>query len=172
MPKTADKTGFFWIGKHYGFPECCINDFIKRYLAGGDASTITKLQDKHCAHGFIPCQKCAKKIERGETTLAGLITDRKHETPFPHARNNPLSMKTLFICLILIVWSMAAAGQSQFAAHPSFGPGYKASFAPPHAPEVHHFKMPSLGVVIPFTLYHQRSRIAAYTSRWRRHHSK
>jgi hypothetical protein len=69
------------LGKYYGYPDCCIRAFLtKQHLKNtfGEHGKNT-----FGDHGFIPCAKCAAKIQRGETTLENLIQNRECETPFP-----------------------------------------------------------------------------------------
>ena len=79
-------------GEYYGYPECCIQDFLNRataldyhYPTDKNASVeISPEQDSvHKNYGFIPCHECAKKIIWESTTLEGLIKDRKCPNPFP-----------------------------------------------------------------------------------------
>jgi len=67
-------------GKYYGYPDCCINDFVERNFDEG----LSAEQEKTYNHGFIPCQKCAERILKGETTLELLITNRRHNNPYPN----------------------------------------------------------------------------------------
>jgi hypothetical protein len=69
------------MGKHFGYPECCINQFIETYGAM-EASEERKIASSFT--GFIPCDIHAKEILDGKTTLSNLITNRQEKTPFPN----------------------------------------------------------------------------------------
>jgi hypothetical protein len=67
-------------GRYYGYPECCIENFVNKVIF----RKLSKEQEQvHKNHGFIPCPECAKKVVEGITTLEGLIKDRICKTPFP-----------------------------------------------------------------------------------------
>ncbi len=72
----------YWqaMGRFYGYPQCCIDSFCNR----------TEFLKKGCiqfraakGHGFIPCLECARKVLRGETSLADLVINRSAQTAFP-----------------------------------------------------------------------------------------
>lgn len=72
------------MGKYYGYPDCCIQYFIKKASAGSFENSFE--QDAvHKNTGFTPCQDCAERIVKGETTLHELIKDRQHHLPFPRS---------------------------------------------------------------------------------------
>lgn len=85
------------LGKYYGYPDCCIRAFLtKQHLKNpfgdhgknpfgeyGKNPFGEHGKNPVGDHGFIPCAKCAAKIQRGETTLENLIQNRECETPFP-----------------------------------------------------------------------------------------
>lgn len=80
---TMDPRTPRWIalGFYYGYPHCCIFDFITRLNTG---DPYTSDQGAVCSGlGFIPCQECSSKIINAETTLKGLIKDRICKTSFP-----------------------------------------------------------------------------------------
>ncbi len=65
-------------GKFYGYPECCVEWFIKR-----KSLRLTKQQERiHGGNGFIPCPSCAKKIT--EETINQLITNRICSRDYPN----------------------------------------------------------------------------------------
>jgi len=69
---------WIFMGTYFGYPECCIEDFCTR------DSEPTPLQEQvHDGTGFIPCPSCCNKILSGETTLEGLISNRRCKIPFP-----------------------------------------------------------------------------------------
>lgn len=64
------------MGKHFGYPKCCIDSFVKRAtrLVSGLRAELTSNQQRvHNHTGFIPCDECSKDIVRGEKSLEGLI---------------------------------------------------------------------------------------------------
>lgn len=79
---TLDKQNFFVKkGIYFGYPECCIKDFISR----PDARSCTPEQNAICNYkGFIPCQKHAIMILKGECTFESIIENRICETPYPN----------------------------------------------------------------------------------------
>jgi hypothetical protein len=73
------------VGKYLGYPKCCIEDFVKRGDKGWKAAT--KEQKKVINRkrtGFIPCHQCAIRVIMKETTILGLLKNRKHRSPFPY----------------------------------------------------------------------------------------
>lgn len=70
------------MGSFYGYPECCINDFVKRFKEGDHASLLQLKVSEYT--GFIPCPAHAKEIKNGTITLEGLITNRKCKHNFPN----------------------------------------------------------------------------------------
>lgn len=80
----------YWtmMGKYFGYPDCCIKDFIDRSLKVLQAKVLedipphTKQQmDVSFGTGFVPCDACANKVTR--ETLSTLIVDRSCKYPFP-----------------------------------------------------------------------------------------
>lgn len=67
-------------GKKYGYPDCCIEAFAKMtpsYLNRHNPTHMDKLRYDASFHsGFIPCEKHAKMILEGKTTLDKLIVNR------------------------------------------------------------------------------------------------
>jgi len=79
------------VGKYFGYPECCINEFcelIPELMAESlpDENDTMKLEAGHIDGnftGFIPCLKHAEQIMKGEVVLKDLIQDRKEVFEFP-----------------------------------------------------------------------------------------
>lgn len=73
----------FEVGKHYGYPECCIRWFSKERIEKHplDFTPLTGKQEQLCGTGFIPCPACAEKVT--VDTLHTLITNRECTNPFP-----------------------------------------------------------------------------------------
>lgn len=66
-------------GLYFGYPQCCIQQFIDRF-----PNCSTGLEaEVHQHFGFIPCDKHAQDIREGISTLDSLIDERQCETPFP-----------------------------------------------------------------------------------------
>ncbi len=82
-------------GRHYGYPECCIESYIVAYnlITYNTPLAITVEQDKvHLCTGFIPCHQHALKILAGKTTLEDLILPSREEpNPFKVYREKPKS---------------------------------------------------------------------------------
>jgi len=80
------------LGQEYGYPECCINAFIKRgnfiNEAVGLENMIERAEEslhenqKGYIHGFIPCPSCAAKFPPG--TENQLIKNRTYPKPYPN----------------------------------------------------------------------------------------
>lgn len=75
-----NKPYFTAIGRYFGYPECCIEDFNSRE----NALTINEDQQKANSNGFIPCPACSKEIVEGKVTIDELIKDRIHPEKFPN----------------------------------------------------------------------------------------
>jgi hypothetical protein len=74
------KHGVNWyiLGKFYGYPECCIQNFI--IVQPEQRTENQKLAMKH---GFVPCHNCADDIVKKNIKIDNLIVKRKASTPFP-----------------------------------------------------------------------------------------
>ena len=69
------KTGLF-----YGYPTCCIDDFINRTLA--KEPPFVEQERAGAYSGFLPCPTHAKQVLEKKVALKDLIQLRKCETPF------------------------------------------------------------------------------------------
>lgn len=69
---------FYNNGHYYGYPYCCINEFILKRLVLNDNS-LPVISEK----GFIPCETHAKQILDNLICVKDLIKDRKCEWEFP-----------------------------------------------------------------------------------------
>ena len=67
-------------GNYFGYPKCCINQFVKMVLA---EKTPTRLQ-KNIGEktGFIPCSYCSWKILTKKVMLDELVQNRRCKIPF------------------------------------------------------------------------------------------
>jgi len=74
-------------GKRFGYPECCIEAFVKRNIDIEDDDDIigpNRIQIRVSNNtGFIPCSYCSWKILSRQCKLEDLIKKRKYRKPFP-----------------------------------------------------------------------------------------
>ena len=71
------ENSFYKTGKFYGFPDCCISDFINKIR--------TKEQIKASrSSGFMPCVKHAEEILAKKIKLEDLIINRVCKREFPN----------------------------------------------------------------------------------------
>ena len=69
-------------GKYYGYPECCIGEFIDKCRYKKNLTVSQDIVNK--GYGFIPCPQCADRVRNGEISLEGLInTSRQCPCKFP-----------------------------------------------------------------------------------------
>jgi hypothetical protein len=67
-------------GQRFGYPDCCITDFLHRRWK---VEPMTDLQQRIAqGSGFVPCNSCCAKVDAGEITLDGLLVDRKVKFSF------------------------------------------------------------------------------------------
>lgn len=76
-------------GKIYGYPECCIKEFVIRaYHNNKNPSNIIRVKripgQVSNGTGFIPCSYCSWKILTKKCRLEDLIKNRKFKLPFPN----------------------------------------------------------------------------------------
>ena len=65
-------------GKKYGYPDCCISQFIvEYYLAHNGSSDITPANRSFGNTGFIPCTKC--KIKMMKQGLKSIVSDNVYK---------------------------------------------------------------------------------------------
>lgn len=85
-------------GEYFGYPQCCIDEFIvsasKRLGPSGDRGLATD-------YGFVPCEKHSRELLSGMVTYDELINDRLAPLPFKSPRwtepyNNLLLKTTVF----------------------------------------------------------------------------
>ena len=70
--------GFTKYGMEFGYPPCCIAEFVQAYVTGA-----YKIRPKRKFHGtgFVPCKTCNKKTQ--EQLLSEIAARRVHALPFP-----------------------------------------------------------------------------------------
>jgi hypothetical protein len=79
------------VGKHYGYPQCCIEWFAKERIAKHplEMEPLTAKQNEaHGGTGFVPCPKCAETVTAA--TLHTLIKNRQCSLPFPEEKEEEL----------------------------------------------------------------------------------
>ena len=85
--KTMSTTHYEKNGVYYGYPQCCIDEFIRPVKETGKMAswkTRPKIQQDAAEHGFIPCQKHASRILSGKIKIHDIILpSRRHNDPFP-----------------------------------------------------------------------------------------
>lgn len=68
----------YW-GKHYGYPECCIESFKKITLF----HNLSQERQDASLYGFVPCQTCAEGILKGILDIQKKIQEKRLESkPF------------------------------------------------------------------------------------------
>jgi hypothetical protein len=73
-------------GDYYGYPRCCIKEFMETFYTFGKRTDKQKKASNGL--GFIPCVKHAEEILEGKIKVEDLILPtRKHTTPFLKHKN-------------------------------------------------------------------------------------
>lgn len=68
-------------GIYFGYPKCCVDWFIRNRM--NNYIPLNKNQEAvHGNEGFIPCPKCAKKVNKD--TIHTLIRNRVCKSPYPN----------------------------------------------------------------------------------------
>ena len=77
---------FYKKGKFYGYPTCCIDNFMKNLMPVSRERNIKYKQNITVSNntGFIPCNEHTKQILEKNIVLADLIGSRICFTPFPN----------------------------------------------------------------------------------------
>jgi hypothetical protein len=65
-------------GLYYGYPMCCINEFIYRYLHHNE-----NFSPLICENGFIPCETHARQILDKVVYTKDVIKNRECKWEFP-----------------------------------------------------------------------------------------
>lgn len=68
-------------GKHFGYPQCCIDAFCVTTYSS--ASALRRRYTDTFA-GFVPCEEHAEQLKVGTITHKDLIKDRKCITQYPY----------------------------------------------------------------------------------------
>ena len=75
------------LGKHYGYPDCCIDAFIKRSQYTILPIPPNRIQSRVSKHyGFNPCSYCSWKVLSRQCTLEDLIQNRQCNELFGEMR--------------------------------------------------------------------------------------
>lgn len=65
--------GFRKYGHFFGYPECCIKQFVKdvKQIMSGkkDPRTETQSELATLMNGYVPCPECAEKIMSGDKSV-------------------------------------------------------------------------------------------------------
>lgn len=88
-PKTWREENYP-IGKRFGYPDCCIEEFCQltpeeMREKKPNKEDVMRFEAAHLGGrwtGFIPCKKHAKQIMDGETRLADLINYKERDSSF------------------------------------------------------------------------------------------
>ena len=75
--------GWFLSGIYYGYPVCCIDDFI---YCGETKSYKSREKRKLDGTGYVPCSACNKKSE--EELVQAINDNRLHWQKFPKCGPN------------------------------------------------------------------------------------
>lgn len=83
-------------GRHYGYPDCCVNNF-------SDITLIKCRQEKYqFVYGFLPCVECYEKLENG-FDINNLLRKRKCIEPISSYEagklnySDPVSQSQIFL---------------------------------------------------------------------------
>jgi len=69
-------------GRYFGYPQCCIDQFIRNFEKRVRVGAVNKKAAK--GHGFIPCDAHSLQIINKQIKLGDLIHERVCETAFPN----------------------------------------------------------------------------------------
>lgn len=73
--------GFVEQGEHYGYPPCCIAEFIEYVLNYDNAAVKNRGKRQLHGTGYVPCATCNKKTKK--QLLFYIKRNRKEMLPFP-----------------------------------------------------------------------------------------
>lgn len=72
-------------GDYFGYPKCCIRAFHRMLVNKKEFKTISQERQATTQNGFVPCQRCAERILKGEIKIHELIQPtRQAPKPFSH----------------------------------------------------------------------------------------
>jgi hypothetical protein len=81
----------FDLGLYFGYPMCCIKEFINDIRNGRAPSLRTKLAGLNCEGAFHPCTKHTNDILKGYVKIENLIDSRVCPYPFPYRHSISIS---------------------------------------------------------------------------------
>ena len=96
--KSWKGKGFGKAGNYFGYPQCCIDEFIR---TNSPRHKICLLAGAHT--GFIPCYNHSCKILRNDVTLTELIKNRKCMKPFKDASGKQNRERAAVQALIMMM---------------------------------------------------------------------
>jgi hypothetical protein len=79
----------FETGIYFGYPECCINNFIDDRKKGIDTKSRNFAGNYT---GFVPCKNHLDMIRNGKLKIEDLIQSRICKKPFPDHNDHNLHM--------------------------------------------------------------------------------
>lgn len=68
-------------GRYFGYPDCCIMEFLEYMSTYSKGKTPRREKRKLYGTGYVPCKKCNTKSE--EQLLANIDKNREHNKAFP-----------------------------------------------------------------------------------------
>ncbi len=77
-----DPEHFIRMGVFFGYPSCCVAEFVAMAMEGKQPNAGQKLVSE--GTGFIPCLEHTDAIVAGTITIAELISNRICKTEFPN----------------------------------------------------------------------------------------
>ena len=72
------------LGKYYGYPQCCIDQFVKETEKGIMSGKLRNIPSNYT--GFIPCDNHIEQIIRGVVKIEDLIQNRECNNKFSKGR--------------------------------------------------------------------------------------
>lgn len=91
ISEIRNKTHFHTWGDYYGYPQCCIDEFVED-LKAGKSPGERNLDGNYS--GFIPCRAHTTQVLNKDIKLGDLIRNRTCDTEFPNdgdaAKDSPI----------------------------------------------------------------------------------
>jgi hypothetical protein len=77
-------------GKFYGYPQCCIQEFVElKHMKGDQDALMMRIMEAGLYNcGFVPCKVHLQKLIDGEISVKDLIQNRECKNPFPLGRRD------------------------------------------------------------------------------------
>jgi len=85
MNTFADYQNKTKLGEYYGYPKCCIDNFMENIRNCKPVNKLNFMDNYKAANntGFIPCDEHTRKILQKEVKLKDIIINRQCENKFP-----------------------------------------------------------------------------------------